>query len=277
MTGRSVCLYCVYVDAVLSQNLTYQQDDFLYGNRSLFDQTRYHLNVGDCCFINSGFTTVDCLSIRTRFRQTTIAPGVYVLFLDLALFAAIIFKASLYRIFTPVSLPATKWTAKITTCCIPRMGEKYYVAVPAPSQAFSQVGLFFENRTNNPIIPRNIIANISASIPLRVELKKRLNLDYKKAKCLLMSLMYCGMPSLYLLEIVVIFRYNEGSSFVKHEFDFYSRGTLTINCINLSEQGCINLSERYSLLTVSTSTISLKSFTAKRLINLCAYVSSRLV
>lgn len=35
-----------------------------------------------------------------------------------------------------------------------------------------------------------------------------------------MSLMYCGMPSLSLLKIVAIFRYNEGSYFVKLEFDF---------------------------------------------------------
>ena len=60
-----------------------------------------------------------------------------------------------------------------------------------------------------------------------------------------MSLMYCGMPSLSLLKIVVIFWYNEGSSFVKLQFDFYRRDTLAKNCINLSEQECINLSERY--------------------------------
>ena len=65
-----------------------------------------------------------------------------------------------------------------------------------------------------------------------------------------MSLMYCGMPSLSLLKIVVIFRYNEGSSFVKLEFDFYRRGTLAKNFINLSEQDCISLSERYSHLDI---------------------------
>jgi len=30
-----------------------------------------------------------------------------------------------------------------------------------------------------------------------------------------MSLMYLGMPSLFLIKVVVIFRYNEGLSFVK--------------------------------------------------------------
>ena len=35
--------------------------------------------------------------------------------------------------------------------------------------------------------------------------------------------------------IVVIFRYNEGSSFVNLKFDFYRRVTLVEDCINLSE------------------------------------------
>ena len=67
-----------------------------------------------------------------------------------------------------------------------------------------------------------------------------------------MSLMYCGMPSLPLLRIVVIFRYNGGFSFVKLEFDSYRRATLTKNCINLSEQGCISLSERYRICAIHT-------------------------
>jgi hypothetical protein len=96
------------------------------------------------------------------------------------------------------------------------------VAVPASSQAFSQVGLFLDNATNNPIILRNNTANLSFAVPIRNKLKKggnlyykkvsfavpirnKLkkggNLYYKKAKCSLMSLMYLGMPSLCLLFI----------------------------------------------------------------------------
>ena len=77
--------------------------------------------------------------------------------------------------------------------------------MPATRQAFSQVRVFFNNGSNNPIVLRNKTAHHSASIPLRLESKKRLNLNYKKAKFLLMSLMYCGMPSLFLSKIVAIF------------------------------------------------------------------------
>jgi len=83
------------------------------------------------------------------------------------------------------------------------MCEKQYVAVPASSQAFSQVGLFLEHRSNNPIISRNNTTNFSLVMPVRNRLKKGLNLYYKKARCSLMSLMYLGMPSLFLLFLFV--------------------------------------------------------------------------
>ena len=89
--------------------------------------------------------------------------------------------------------------------------------MPASLQVFSQVGLFFENGTNNPIISRNNTANLVLSIPIRNELKKRLNLYYKKTRCSLMSLMYLGMPSLCLLFSLSKIRYNGGSFFVKRE------------------------------------------------------------
>jgi hypothetical protein len=44
-----------------------------------------------------------------------------------------------------VSIPAAERAAKITTSSIPGVGEKQYVAMPAPRQAFSQVGFFLEN------------------------------------------------------------------------------------------------------------------------------------
>ena len=44
------------------------------------------------------------------------------------------------------------------------------------------------------IIARNMTSNLFLSVPVRNELKKRLNLYYKKAKCSLMSLMYVGIP-----------------------------------------------------------------------------------
>ena len=91
------------------------------------------------------------------------------------------------------------------------------MAVPAASQAFSQVGLFFGNATNYPIILRNNTANLFFAVPIRNKLIKGGNLYYKKAKCSLMSLMYLGMPSLCLLFSLSKIRYNGGSFFVKRE------------------------------------------------------------
>ncbi len=124
MTGPSVSQFCVYVDAVLSQNFIYQSDDFLQANSSSLDQARYHLNVKHSCLINFSFTNLGGLFIRIRFSYAPIAPVVQILFLYLAFFAAIIFSASVYGVFATVSLPTTERTAKIITSGIARMGEK---------------------------------------------------------------------------------------------------------------------------------------------------------
>ena len=111
----------------------------------------------------------------------------------------IIFRTPLYRTFSPMSLSAAKGTAKVGTSGIAGVGEKKYLTVPAPGQALSQVGSVFQHRTKKPIILQDRTTSLFDKIPIRFELKKRLNLDYKKAKCLLMSLMYLGMPSLSLV------------------------------------------------------------------------------
>jgi len=98
----------------------------------------------------------------------------------------------------PVSLPATERTTQITAAFVPGMGEKQYVAMPAMRQVFSQLGLFLENGSNNPVILSNNTANRFLAVPVRNKLKTRLYLYYKKAKCSLMSLMYVGIPSLFL-------------------------------------------------------------------------------
>jgi hypothetical protein len=124
MIGASVIIFFPFVDAVLSQNLIYQPHDFLQTNSSPFDQARYHLNVKQRCLINFSFTSLGGLFIRIRFRPVAIAPGVQILFLYLALFAAIIFNASLDGIFAAVNLPTTKRTPKIATAGIAGVGEK---------------------------------------------------------------------------------------------------------------------------------------------------------
>ena len=73
------------------------------------------------------------------------------------------------------------------------------MAVPASRQTLSQVGLFFENRADSPIILSDDTADFFFAVPVRNKLEMRVQLCYKKAKCSLMSLMYLGMPSLLLL------------------------------------------------------------------------------
>ena len=137
------------------------------------------------------------------------------LFLYLAFFGLIIFSASAWGFLAPVSFPATERAAKITAAYVPRIGEKQYVAMPALRQAFSQVGLFFENGSDNPVILRNNTANLFLAVPVTNKLKTGLYLYYKKAKCSLMSLMYLGMPSLCLLFYLAIKKIQRGFFFCK--------------------------------------------------------------
>jgi hypothetical protein len=118
------------------------------------------------------------------------------LFLFLAFRALIIFDASACGVLAPVSLPAAKRAAKIATACIAWVGEKQDLTMPAVGQTFSQVRLFLENTPNNPVILRNNTADLFLAVPVRNELKTRLYLYYKKAKCSLISLIYLGIPSL---------------------------------------------------------------------------------
>jgi hypothetical protein len=118
------------------------------------------------------------------------------LFLLLAFRALIIFDTSAYGILTSVSIPAAERTANINAAGIPWMGEKQDLTMPASGQVLSQMGLFLENGSNNPVILRNHTANLFLAVPVRNELKIGLELYYKKAKCSLISLMYLGIPSL---------------------------------------------------------------------------------
>ena len=56
-----------------------------------------------------------------------------------------------------------------------------------------------EYRTKRPIILRNYPSDIFLSVPVRNKFKKRLNLNYKKAKSLLVWLMKSDIPSLSFL------------------------------------------------------------------------------
>ncbi|MGB9442550.1 MAG: hypothetical protein WCB15_31730 [Desulfobacterales bacterium] len=126
------------------------------------------------------------------------------LLLYLAFRAPIIVDASAGSVLTPVGLPAAERAAKIAAACIAWVGEKQDLAMPALGQAFFQVRLLFENAPNNPVVLRNNTADLFLAVPIRNELKTRLYLYYKKAKCSLISLMYLGIPSLSLFCLATI-------------------------------------------------------------------------
>jgi hypothetical protein len=150
-----------------------------------------------CTVKNTSAVTV-VFFFNTRFPYTALSAAgrIQMLFLFLTFFCPIIFGASAYGILPTVSLPAAERAAKIIAAGIAWVGEKQNMTMPASSQIFSQVGLFFENGPDSPVILRNDTANLFLAVPVRNELKTRLYLYYKKAKCSLMSLMYVGIPSL---------------------------------------------------------------------------------
>ena len=154
--------------------------------------------------------------------------------------AFIIFITSLDRAFSTMDFSAPKGTSEVLSTSISGMGKKKDPTVPALSQTPSQVGFFLEHRMKKLIILYDKTTNPVAPIPIRFESKKRLNLDYKKAKCSLMSRMYSGMPSLSLIiRLWKIFRYNEGLLFVKAKLGLYRR--VFLKCINLAQQRRGNL------------------------------------
>ena len=90
------------------------------------------------------------------------------------------------------------------------------------------MGLFLDDRTNNPIRSGNNTANLSIAVPTGIKLKIALKLCYKKAKCSLISLIYSGIPSWYLLFLIGLkkLRYYGGSFLVKEEFVLFGGKTL---------------------------------------------------
>jgi len=139
------------------------------------------------------------LDIRLRQSVVPVADGIQMLLFYLAFRTLIIFDATADGVLTPVGIPAAERAAKIDAPCIAWVGEKQDLAMPASGQALSQMWLLFENIANNPVILCNDTADRFLAVPVRNELKTRLYLYYKKAKCSLMSLMYLGIPSLFLL------------------------------------------------------------------------------
>lgn len=94
-----------------------------------------------------------------------------------------------------MSLSAAKRTTKIVPTSVTGMGEKQDVAVLTPGQAMFEMGLFFENKTDGPVISCSNPSNLILAVPIGNKLKMRFKLYYKKARCSLISVIYLGMPS----------------------------------------------------------------------------------
>jgi hypothetical protein len=150
------------------------------------------------CTVKRTSTLIVAFPFIAWVRQTVLstARGIQMLFLLLAFRALIIFDASAYGILAAVSIPAAERTTNINAAGIAWVGEKQDLTMPASGQVWSQMGLFLENRSNNPVILRDDTTDLFLAVPVRNTLKTRLNMYYKKANCSLMSLMYLGIPSL---------------------------------------------------------------------------------
>ena len=193
-TRHTVGQFYGTVDAVLSQNSIQHGKNLRHIDPTALYQTGNKPDMFHCRVVNA----TSAIFIQVRFRQSVLlaAAGIQMLLLYLAFRAPIIFDAPVYGILAPVSRSATKRTAKIVAAGIAWVGKKQDLTMPALGQALSQVWLFLENRPDNPVILRSDAADLLLAVPVRNELKTRLDLYYKKAKCSLISLMYLGIPSL---------------------------------------------------------------------------------
>ena len=156
---------------MLSQYLIQHGKDFFHIDPTALYQTGNQLNVTHCCIVNISFF------IGTRFRKSVllvVSGGIQTLFLFLALWALIIFSASTVGALAPVGISAAERAAKITTTGISWMGKKQDLTMPAAGQALSQMGLLFENGSNNLVILSGDAAHLFLAIPVRNELKIRL-------------------------------------------------------------------------------------------------------
>lgn len=181
---------------MLSQYALQHGNNLRQAYPTALDQTGNKPDMFHGRLVNAAYAIL--LDIRLRQAVVPVADGIQMLLFYLAFRTLIIFDASAHGVLTPVGIPAAERAAKIDAPCIAWMGEKQDLTMPASGQAFSQVWLLFENMANSPVILRNDTADRFLAVPVTNELKTRLYLYYKKAKCSLISLMYLGIPSLSL-------------------------------------------------------------------------------
>ena len=166
-------------------------------NRSSFNQARDFANVKNNCFINTAIHARRFIFSRLLCCPALFATGIEITLFYLTCFTLVIFTTAFDFTFSAMRLPASKRTAQVVATGIGWIGKEINLTVPASGQTLAKVGLFLpQYRSNNSIIVYDQPSDFAFSVPVGYEVKKSLNLNYKKAKFSLMSLMYFGMPSL---------------------------------------------------------------------------------
>jgi hypothetical protein len=137
--------------------------------------------------------------IRPGCRQASavwsVAAGIELLFLDFAFGGLVIGGAPLRGALSAVGVAASKGTIDIVSSSIAKIGQKENAAVLASLQTWLQAGMLSDHATKLAHILSGYPSNLLLPIPVRFELKKRLQLDYKKAKFLLVWLIKLDIPS----------------------------------------------------------------------------------
>jgi hypothetical protein len=176
--------------AVLSQNFLQHLEDLLPAHRTSINQAHNNPNMFDqglrpggahLCGWRRYFFSL----LQRWWFAAALVVGLFPLSSPLR---PVIGHTASDRLPAAVGLTATKRTSKVFATDIAhilapriaRIGEKEDPAMPASRQASSQVGLAFQNRSQQQIILQHQTANPLAPIPVRAKLKMLLDLCCKK-------------------------------------------------------------------------------------------------
>ena len=117
---------------------------------------------------------------RFQRRAGMFATVIELLLLEFPFFGLIIIPAALRRLHLTMRFTAAKRTAQILTPGISGMGNKKNTAVPASCQAGLKVWFLTQHQTESPVVLGYNSSHFATAIPVRLEFKKVLNLNYKK-------------------------------------------------------------------------------------------------
>jgi hypothetical protein len=182
--------------AALPQNSPEHLPDLFQAHRSVLDQTDHHSHMLDQLgIVCSGQSGGDLHRARRLLRLgrsfglladqdrgSASAGFILVTLQDPALLSAIELNAPPCGLLASMGLSATKRTAQVAPPGIAGMGEKKDPTMPATAQAFAQVRLGPQARSQEHVILRNQRGHCGRSIPARPEFEKLRDPYCKKPK-----------------------------------------------------------------------------------------------